>query len=150
MTQINIDNENGMHISVGGAPVDFFVDGAWVRNGLDEIENYVENVAKPDIDKEVQEKYQGILKDIDAKTQEFDENAFRQIVSFNESADNKIEDGKTELAEYAIEQADIARKYANGTIEEYPEGSAEYWALQAKINYEESKSQVDGINGEVI
>lgn len=81
----------------------------------------------------------------------------KEYIEYLDSIPNQLEQTKQEV-NTALQnhtatingKIEEARKWAVGTIEENSNGSAKYWAEQAKMNYEEALALADEINGEVI
>ena len=55
MQEIHSYLPNSIHVTIGTEPVDLKVQGVFVRNGLQEIENYLEQTAKPALEEIINE-----------------------------------------------------------------------------------------------
>ena len=135
MQEINSYLPNSIHVSIGTEPIDLKVQGVFVRNGVEEIENYLEKTAKPAL----QEIINSAGADLEGAIMLFNQNAFEETFKFNQNAE--------EQKNYITEEA---KYWVDADIEDNPAGSAKYWAQQAKINYEDSLLLADTLNGEEI
>lgn len=90
MTQIDIYNENGMHVTLGGEPIDILTSGVWVHDGKEEIQGYVNKNAIPQINTFVTNAKEEALAEIDTKTNNFNVNAFDKTNMFNENVNNQM------------------------------------------------------------
>ena len=124
-----------LSVTLGAKPMDLKVHGIFVRNGLNEIKAYIETKAKELIDAYILEKQSNL----DQAVHSFNTNAFSKTQEFN----THLEEQKNYVTEQAVQ-------YATAPIEENPDGSAKYWAEQAKINYQEALDSLDDINNEEV
>ena len=135
MQEIHSYLPNSIHVTIGTEPIDLKVQGVFVRNGLQEIENYLEQTAKPALEEIINE----AGADLEGAIMLFNQNAFEETMKFNANAE--------EQKNYITDEA---KYWATAPIEENEAGSAKYWASQAKINYEEALLLADTLNGEEI
>lgn len=135
MQEIHSSSSNQLSVTIGGEPMDLKIAGIFVRNGLEEIQSYVKNEAKVELKEVIRQSGA----DFEAEIQAFNQNAFLKTNEFNQNA--------LEQKNYTTEEA---RLWATASLDENPEGSAKYWAEQAKINYQEALDLVDEINNEEV
>lgn len=135
MQEIQTYLPNNIHVTIGCEPLDLKVQGVFVRNGLAEIENYLEKTAKPALESLIND----AGADLEGAIMLFNQNAFEETLKFNQNAQ--------EQKNYITEEA---RYWTDASLQENPEGSAKYWAEQAKINYEEALVLADTLNNEEI
>lgn len=135
MQEIHSSSSNQLSVTIGGEPMDLKIAGIFVRNGLEEIQSYVKNEAKVELKEVIRQSGA----DFEAEIQAFNQNAFLKTNEFNQNA--------LEQKNYTTEEA---RLWATASLDENPEGSAKYWAEQAKINYQEALDLVDKINNEEV
>lgn len=135
MQEIFSSSPEGLSVTIGAEPVDLNVAGVYVHNGLEEIKSYVKNEAKA----ELQEVIRQAGCDFEAEILAYDDNAYMRTEQFNLNA--------LEQKNYITEEA---LYWTNAPLEENPEGSAKYWAEQAKINYQEALDLTDSINNEEV
>lgn len=146
MSKLEIFKNPTFHITMGADPVNLIAEGIWVRNGQNEIEYMVQNYAKTEIENTINEKYADILNQIEAKMNDFSDNALEETIAFNQNVSVQTDEALTSISEATLE----AENWAIGDIETEPNGSAKYWAEQAKMNYEDALVLADEINGEEI
>lgn len=135
MPKIITHQTPSLSITLGAKPMDLKVEGIFVRNGIEEINAFIETTGKKNINAFIDEKNASLEQAINL----FNANAFEKTNAFNQH----LEEQKNYLTEEAI-------KYATAPIEENPDGSAKYWAQQAKINYESALVLIDEINNEEV
>lgn len=135
MTEIFSSSPQGLSVTIGAEPIDLKVAGVYVRNGLEEIKSYIQNDAK----KELQEVIREAGADFEAEILAYDDNAYMRTEQFNQNV--------LEQKNYITEEALF---WTLASIDENPEGSAKYWAEQAKINYQEALDITDEINNEEV
>ncbi len=135
MTEINTYLPNNIHVTIGAEPVDLKVEGVFVRSGVAELEGYLEKTAKPALESLIAD----AGADLEGAIMLFNQNAFEETLKFNQNVE--------EQKNYITEEAKL---WTDASLEENPEGSAKYWAEQAKINYEESLLLADTLNAEEI
>lgn len=86
-------------------------------------------------DSNVVEKTTSFNDNFDAKTDLFNNNTVNKTAVFNENAVEKttsFNSNATEKQASVDASTEMARKYAQGNLDELPSGSAEYWAEQAR------------------
>ena len=135
MTYIDTISSTGLNVTFGSEPVNLLVEGVYVHHGKKEIKGYVDDHIKPLLDTIIKEK----SVDLDQSVQAFNQNVYQKTTDFNQHLE--------EQKNYITEQAEL---FATASIEMNPEGSAKYWAEQAKINYEEALALADEINNEEV
>ena len=134
MTLIH-STDNHLHVTIGAEPMNLEVEGVFVRNGISEINTYINTKGREQLEQIVAEK--GAV--LEEQIALFNQNAHEQRALFNQNAE--------EQKSYVLEDVTAL---VSGDLEACPTGSAKYWASQAKINYEEALLLADTLNGEEI